>query len=349
MSNAKFLRFFVVIIILSFVIGGVFMININKNNSYEVEKNYSNWKETYVVNVKDNISRVVNPQDNNITVSEGIGYGLLFSSAMKDKNTFDHLYNYMKLYLDKNGLMHWKIDSNGNVIGEGSATDADEDIAYALLLAYKTWNESFYLDEGKKLIESIAKYEINSEYMVLPGDYWGNNNSLNPSYIAPLYYYKFADVSDKNFWSNVTNKNINFLSTTMNLKTGFLPDWINYDGSIQDKNNVFGYDAVRVPIRLLQFYNTTKNSTVLNIVQTQYNFISSIGVNNLVAGYSLSGNPLVTYINSTYLSSFSAISYINNKSSFSKTIIQKLIKSQPNDYYGSSLKLWITLVLSDKL
>jgi endo-1,4-beta-D-glucanase Y len=349
MSNTKILRVFVIIIIFCLAIGGVILININKNNNYEVEKNYNNWKKTYVVNVKDNTSRVINPQDNNITVSEGIGYGLLFSAAMKDKNTFDRLYNYMRLYLDKNGLMHWEIDSNGNVIGKGSATDADEDIAYAFLLAYKTWGESSYLSEGKKLVGLIGKYEISSEYMVLPGDSWGNNYSLNPSYIAPLYYYKFADVSDKSFWSNVENKNIKFLSTTMNLKTGFLPDWVNYDGSIQDKNNIFGYDAVRVPIRLLQFYNATKNSTALNILQTQYNFISSIGADNLVAGYYLSGNPMVTYINSTYLSSFSAISCINNKSSFSKTIIQKLIKNQPNDYYGSSLKLWVTLVLNGKL
>lgn len=351
MSNVKTLKFFAVIIILCFVIGGGFMINtdISKNNDYKVEKNYSSWKKTYVVNVNDNISRVKNLQDNNTTVSEGIGYGLLFSAAMKDKNTFDNLYNYMKLYLDNNGLMNWKIDSDGNVIGKGSATDADEDMAYALLLAYKTWNESFYLDEAKKIIESIAKYEIDSKYMVLPGDSWGNNHLLNPSYIAPLYYYKFGEVSDKSFWNNVTNKNIDFLYSAMNSKTGFLPDWINNDGSIQDENNVFGYDSVRVPIRLLQFYNETQNGTALNILQSQYNFISNIGADNLVAGYSLSGDPLVTYKNSTYMSSFSAISYINNKSSFSKTIIQKLINSQPDDYYGSSLKLWITLILSNKL
>jgi endo-1,4-beta-D-glucanase Y len=348
-SNVKFLRFFIVIIIICFAIGGVFLINSNRSSNYEVEKNYINWKKNYVVNVTNNVSRVVNPQNGNSTVSEGIGYGLLFSVAMNDRNTFDNLNNYMKLYLDKNGLMQWKIDSNGSVIGKGSATDADEDMAYALLLASKTWNEISYLDEGKKLIKSIAKYEIDSQYIVLPGDSWGNNSSLNPSYIAPLYYYKFADVSDKYFWSTVLNKNITLLSKTMNLKTGFSPDWVNYDGSIQDKNNTFGYDSVRVPIRLLQFYNTTKNSTALNILQTQYNFISSIGADNLVAGYSLSGDPLVSYTNSTYLSSFSAISYINKDSTFSKSITKKLIASKSNDYYGSSLKLWIVIILSGKL
>lgn len=351
MNNVKIIKTFTVIIVLCFVIIGVFLFKMNasKNNKYEVKDYYNSWKREYVVNVKNNVSRVVNLQDNNVTVSEGIGYGLLFSSAMKDKNTFDNLYNYMKLYLDKNGLMNWKVDSKGNVIGKGSATDADEDMAYAFLLAYKNWGQNSYLNEGKRLIKSISKYEIDSQYMVLSGDSWGDNHLINPSYIAPLYYYKFADVLDRTFWNNVIDKNTAFLSKNMNSKTGFLPDWINYDGSINDKNNIFGYDAVRVPIRLLQFYNTTKNSVVLNILQTQYKFISKIGADNLVAGYSLSGSPLVKYTNVAYMSSFSATSYINNKSSFSKTIIQKLIGNQPSDYYGSSLRLWTMLILSNKL
>lgn len=349
MGNTKILKLFIAIIILCFASFVIFFIRANMKDNYGVEKNYDNWKKAYVVNVKDNVTRVINPQDNNVTVSEGIGYGLLFSAAMKDKSTFDSLYNYTKLYSDKNGLMNWKIDSNGKVIGTGSATDADEDMAYALLIAYKTWNETSYLNESKRIIKLIEKYEINSDYMVLSGDSWGDNHSLNPSYIAPFYYYKFAEISNTSFWNNVTNKNVDFLFKTMNSKTGFLPDWTNYDGSIKDENSKFGYDAVRVPIRLLQFYNTCKNDTVLNILQTQYKFISSVGASNLVAGYSLSGKPLVSYTNSTYLSSFSAIACINAKSDFSKNVIKNLINSKPDDYYGSSLKLWTTLILSNKL
>lgn len=349
MSNIKNLKLLVIIIILGSMIAGAALTNGKNSDKYKIEKEYKSWKETYVVKVTDTTSRVINPQDNNVTVSEGIGYGLLFSAAMKDKDTFDNLYNYMKSHLDKNGLMHWKIDSNGSVIGQGSASDADEDMAYALLLAYKTWNERTYLDEGKNLIELIAKYEINSEHIVLPGDSWGNNYPINPSYIAPLYYYKFAEVSGKEFWSNVANNNIDFLYANMNPETGFLPDWINYSGSAQEGTNTFGYDAVRVPIRLLQFYNETKNSKCQNILQTQYNFVSNVGADNLVASYSISGSPKVSYINSTYLSSFAASSYINNESDFSKKIIRKLNESQDNDYYGSSLKLWITLIIHGKL
>lgn len=321
----------------------------NKNNVYSIKKIYNKWKKRYVVSVKDNISRVVDPEDNNVTLSEGIGYGMLFSAAMEDKSTFDNLYNYSKLYLDKNGLMHWKIDAFGNVIGTGSATDADEDIAYSLLLAYKNFKDDFYLNEAKKVIESISKHEINSEYIILPGDSWGNSPPFNPSYISPLYYNLFANVSDKYFWNKVLNKNMDLLYKNMNVNTGFLPDWIEQDGKIKNENNKFGYDAIRVPIRLLHFFNETKDSKSLSILTRQYEFIKGIGADNLVAGYSLSGKPLVTYINSAYLASYCAISRIDKESNFSKNIMNKLIANEPNDYYGSSLKLWILLILNNKL
>lgn len=347
MINKKFLQILIIVFIIFFMIGGIFLFAF-KNNDSQVQKIYNSWKNTYVLNLGGGMCRVINPQDNNVTVSEGIGYGLLFSVAMKDKETFDNLHNYMKLYLNSNGLMSWKVDSNGNIIGKGSATDADEDMAYAFLLAYSTWKDVTYLDEGKRIIQLIAKHEINSEYLVLPGDSWGDNYNLNPSYIAPMYYNKFAEVSDKNYWNKVLERNNKFLSSIMNKNTGLFPDWVNYKGTTND-NDVYGYDAVRVPIRLLQFYNKTKDKEALIILQREYNFISGIGANKLVAGYSLSGVPLVDYINSAYLSSFSAICFVDNHTNLSKSVLQKLILTQSNDYYGSSLKLWTMLILNGKI
>lgn len=342
-------KIFGIIILIFFLLVGGYFIMTNKNKDNNLEKEYSKWKSKYVVSVKENVNRVVNPQDNNITVSEGIAYGLLFSASMNDKETFDKLYNYAKLYFDEKGLMHWKIDASGNVIGKGSATDADEDMAYALLCGYKVWKEEVYLDEAKKLIDAIGKYEINSDYMVLPGDSWSEGVIFNPSYIAPLYYQEFASVSNSEFWNQVLSKNLSFLNRIMNKETGLLPDWINYDGKIIPKDNKFGYDAVRVPIRLLQFYKKTQNEGAMRILNTEYNFISKIGASNLVAGYTVEGSPLESYINPTYLSSFYAISMVDEKSGFSKEILKKLNENTQEEYYGDSLKLWILLVSSNKL
>lgn len=135
----------------------------------------------------------------------------------------------------------------------------------------------------------------------------------------------------------------------MNIRTGFLPDWIEHDGKIKNQNNKFGYDAVRVPIRLLQFSNASEDSKSLSILQRQNEFIKNVGADNLVAGYSLSGEPLVKYIDSSYLSSYCAISGIDKKSKLHKKLISMLKAYEADDYYGSSLKLWILLILNNKL
>ncbi|WP_066019626.1 MULTISPECIES: glycosyl hydrolase family 8 [Clostridium] len=312
---------------------------------------YNYWKKKYVVSVNSSMSKVVNPENNKITVSEGMGYGLLFSAAYDDKNQFDKLWNYTKHYLDNNGLMNWKINSNGNISGYGSASDADEDIAYALLLAAEKWPNASYNKEAVKMINAIKSTEISKDYILLPGDSWGNNPPFNPSYVSPYYYYKFAALSssEKNYWEKVLNVNVNLLNQNIDKETGLLPDWINKDGTIKAENNKFGYDAVRVPLRLIEFYNETHNSTAKDILERENDFLSKIGSNKLVSGYSTDGKPLANYINSVYLSSFSAASLINKDSNFSKEMITKLKNSKDESYYGCSLKMWVFLILDNKL
>lgn len=345
----KFIYFFIAIFCV--VAGGIFL-SINLYKSYinrEAINSYNYWKQHYVVQVSENISRVVNPQDNNITVSEGIGYGMLLSAAADDQTTFNKLWNYGKSYLNVNGLMDWKIDSNGNVIGKGSASDADQDIAFALLIASKKWPQINYLDDAKKMINAIAKCEINSNYVLLPGDSWGKNSPLNPSYIAPAYYSEFGAVTEKGYWQKVSLINTQLLNKIANDKTGLLPDWINENGTVIEKNNIFGYDAIRVPIRLIQFYKENKNSIAEDILQKQYNMFSKIDINDLAAGYTVLGKRLVSYNNSCYLASFTAISYLHPYSKVSIDLVNKLIKDEPKDYYGCSLKAWTLFIIANKL
>ena len=83
--------------------------------------------------------RVQRTENGNDTVSEGIAYGMIFAVYMGDKATFDGLWTYAKAHFDGKGLMHWHIDANGGTVGQGAATDADEDMAFALMMADKQW------------------------------------------------------------------------------------------------------------------------------------------------------------------------------------------------------------------
>lgn len=344
---------FLIIIVVIIILAGLYFFKkkSTKNLSNTTYNYYTYWKKNYIVDVNPNISRVIDPQNNNVTVSEGMGYGLIFSVTANDQNQFEKLWNYTKNYIDENGLMNWKIDQNGNVQGKGSATDADEDIAYALLLASKKWPKTTYFEDAKKMINAIKKNEVSSEYVLLPGDKWGNNTAFNPSYVSPSYYLDFGLMfpSEKAYWEKVSKVNLDLLSKKANSKTGLLPDWINSDSLVEDKNNKFGYDAVRVPLRLIEFYKKTNNIEAKNILENENSFFSSVGTKNLVAGYSLSGKPLENYINTVYLSSYTAASLIDQGSEFNKSIIAKLKNAKDTSYYGCSLKMWVLFIMNGSL
>ena len=76
----------------------------------------------------------------NSTVSEGIAYGMMLAVVMDDQALFDELWKYSQLWLDANGLMHWYINAAGTApLGTGAATDSDEDMAWALVMASRKW------------------------------------------------------------------------------------------------------------------------------------------------------------------------------------------------------------------
>ena len=102
----------------------------------------------------------------NSTVSEGIAYGMLLSVYADDQPTFDKLWQYSQNWLDGNGLMNWYIDADGTqVLGTGAASDADEDMAYALIVADARWGgkgslTTNYIDLAKTQIGKIWQYEV---------------------------------------------------------------------------------------------------------------------------------------------------------------------------------------------
>ncbi len=99
---------------------------------------YNQWKATFVKG-----SKVIRPENQNDTVSEGIAYGMLIAVNMNDQTLFDSLYGYWKANSDRrhaDDLVSWQRrwqHGTACAASGGSATDADEDAAYALLMADK--------------------------------------------------------------------------------------------------------------------------------------------------------------------------------------------------------------------
>lgn len=196
------------------------------------------------------------------TISEGHAYGMLLAAYMGDKKTFDALEAYRSANLNRRGLMPWIIDRYGVVADSGAASDADEDMAMALLVAEKRWGG--YSAPLGSLLTAIRTHMVEPAgsthaYLLKPADmplsWW---SVTFPSYLAPAWYKAFATHTGDGFWTQVSDKAYQFLASIdanaayQNGSTGLLPDRAKPDGSVDSDTlkRRFSWDAIRAPWRL---------------------------------------------------------------------------------------------------
>jgi cellulose synthase (UDP-forming) len=80
--------------------------------------------------------RVVDPKRGGVTTSEGQSYALLRAVWMGDRLTFQTVWRWTASHLEVGGGSPFaSLWSNGSIADHDSATDADSDIALALLFA----------------------------------------------------------------------------------------------------------------------------------------------------------------------------------------------------------------------
>jgi endoglucanase len=213
---------------------------------------YTGWKTKFF---NATTGAVIRPENGNDTVSEGIGYGMLIAVFMNDQPMFESLWTYSQQHLDGKGLMTWCIPSGmtGSCTGSGSATDGDEDIAYALLMATKQWGT--HASDAMTQIKNILKDEVSGNILE-GGDGFNNASEIDPSYFAPSYYRAFAafDSADSAAWMSVLQESYSILGMATGAD-GLVPNWVNPSGtgisSVDSTNGpYFGYDSCRIPFRV---------------------------------------------------------------------------------------------------
>lgn len=285
--------------------------------SYDNEKvrtAYQQWKTATVTSDEaGGFLRVKKPDSGTVigsTVSEGIGYGMILAVYMDDQALFDGLWQYEQIHLDGNGLMNWEIGPDGNTTsgGTGAATDGDEDMAWALLMADRQWGgkgtlSDSYLNQAKTLIQLIWTYEVDQTrgFMLKPGDSWGNVDVTNPSYFAPAYYRVFGQATGKTAdWDNVVKGNYDILERSLNAASGnanngLVPAWCTSTGvptvAFSGAPTYFQNDSTRTPFRVGQdycFFGEPRASAYLGKITS---FYVGVGVAKIVDGYDLDGTP----------------------------------------------------------
>lgn len=276
--------------------------------SYDASKvatAYLNWKAKFFQG-----GRVVRPGNTaspNDTVSEGIGYGMLIGVYMNDRSMFDTLWGYAHQRLNGNGLMAWHYSSSGGQLDGGGATDADQDIAWALVMADKQWGGSpqtgglpTYLSSATTLIGAIWSHEVDqgNGFVLKPGDNFGGASQTNPSYFAPSYYRVFARLTSNSGWMSVVSSSYSILAKATGAN-GLVPNWVNSQGTGvngpgNDPNGLFfGYDACRTPWRIALDYCENGTPEAQAYLEKIVGFYSSktagSGVGALKDGYTVTG------------------------------------------------------------
>jgi endo-1,4-beta-D-glucanase Y len=340
---------------------------------------YRSW-ETYKKQFLKDGNHSVDPNQNNITTSEGQSYILLRSVWMNDKDTFDKAWGWTSVNLkNQNGVFSWKWDQDN-----GSATDADTDIALSLLMAYKQWGNESYLDEAKKLLNSIWETEVRlfqGRYYILPGN-WAMGNStitINPSYLSPYAYRIFSEVDPAHPWEALIDTSYEALNGCMSSPlflddspVNLPPNWCALDKNGQYSqaeepglgSTEYSYDAVRVMWRLALDYKWNHDSRAKYLLDLSSEFLLKKldEDGKILVGYTHDGKPWEEYESvlgySATLANFAITSPKRADEIYKNKVLDKFYEDfdknlsyweDPKNYYIQNWAWFSTALYADKL
>jgi endoglucanase len=224
--------------------------------------------------------RVVRPEHGGDTVSEGQAYTLLRAAWMDDQPTFDRVWRWTRTHLtrtDREGgvllAWRWSAEDGGHVIDWNAATDADADVALALLMAADRWPAPSdaglpgYAGSARAILKDLADHALATDdrqlLFLLPGS-WADQRAqgrglvLNPSYLAPASYRLFYQATADERWLSLASSAYDVLDTVCSspvASAGAVPDWVRWwsadhwspEGAADGRSS---WDAVRVPWRV---------------------------------------------------------------------------------------------------
>jgi endo-1,4-beta-D-glucanase Y len=205
--------------------------------------------------------RVVRIDQGGDTVSEGQAYALLLDVATDRRAQFATVWNWSKANLmQPDGLLayHWQA---GRVVDRDPASDADLDIARALVLAGSRWHDRTFGSEGRTYAQAI----LTNETMTLDGRLWlvagpwarTSPYYLDPSYFDPGSFALLGSATHDPSWSRLAASSAVAVAEDTAGGTRLPSDWatVSTSGQVQSSApptggaTVYGYDAFRTLVR----------------------------------------------------------------------------------------------------
>lgn len=196
--------------------------------------------------------------------SEGQGYALLRAVWEDDPATFERVFRWTEEHLKRDdGLYSWLWspeggDSSGSVVDANTATDADQEIAWALALAADAFQRPEYRERAREIVRAVRLHtavELPGGWFPAAGTWAVEDRIVNPSYFLPYAYDRFHELDPGRGWDGVADRGYDLLDAILERPgTRLVPDFVTVDaegrpGPVPDGSGLspdFSYDAVRV-------------------------------------------------------------------------------------------------------
>jgi len=191
--------------------------------------------------------------------SEGQAYALLRAAWTGDQATFITVLSWTDAHLLRpDGLLSWRWSpaDGGRVLDVNSATDADEDMAFALIIAAPRFDRPDYLSRARAMIQAIrsgTRVEVQGGWFPAAGNWATSDRVVNLSYFTPYAYPYFSLLDPEGRWDDVTTAGYGLLDAALVAPSRLPPDFmvVGVDGALSPPSDeklgrTFSFDAVRI-------------------------------------------------------------------------------------------------------
>lgn len=283
----------------------------------------SSWYAYKKLYVDPATHRTIDRQRGGVTTSEGQSYTMLRAVWQGDQPVFDAAWQWTRERLARpdDHLFSWlwgqQSDGSFGILtdqgGYNTASDADTDIALALVFAYARWQDPTYLEQARLIIRDIWEHEV----VLIGGKPVLAANSIektasstgvvmNPSYLHPAAYRIFASIDTEHPWEDLRSNTYALLRESARdaldteRSAGLPPDWTLVNRTTGKMTALasgpagtsFGYDALRIPFRIALDAAWFGNPEAIALLK-EFSFLSSEwqSKGKLAASYTHDGAP----------------------------------------------------------
>ena len=207
--------------------------------------------------------RVIDWKGGGISTSEGQAYAMIRAVWADDRDTFERARRWTRDNLQggvPTALPAWRWgqrpDQSWGVLDPQPASDADQWMAWALLLGAERWQAPALRVQAVGLLDQLWSREVmplGDRLVLLPGPWAASTTPLrlNPSYFLPFAWRDFAKADPSHPWVELIDDAYAILNES-GAQSTLVPDWLYLDPATGQRtaapdpaHDLFGFEAAR--------------------------------------------------------------------------------------------------------